>query len=169
MTSQYDILANEARKQELRIKLARLRGSMDATSSVMSRLSSLNNDAALQVSEAQEQLSAIELGAGPGITDSFGSKSTVTRLLETEREAAKSACVDFVKANPGCSEVEAANAWDVAALASHPDVPCVLQPGMAMGTLYRLNLVAGNFISENTWEAQRAWVLSTPKDVIMVS
>jgi hypothetical protein len=159
-------LANEARRQELRQKIAGLQGSMNATSSAVQRLNSVNSDAQIQLAEAQGELAALETGAGPGITDDFGYKSIVTQLIEKERFAAKDAAVTYVKANPTCSEEDAAAQWNAAALASHPDFPMVIQDAMAMSKLYRSNLLAAGLIGEDSWEAHRQWILVTAADVI---
>jgi len=161
-------LANEARRQALKLKAAMLNGKMGATAQAVSRLSVLNSDAERELTAINAELAALELGAGPGVTADFGEKSTVTQLLESERAAAKEACIDFVKANPTCTEQEAADAWDAAAVASHAavlDLP--IQSGLAMGRLYQKNLFAAALIVSPTWEEQRAWIIATPKEAIM--
>jgi hypothetical protein len=167
MATTQDILANEARKQELRISIAQDVGRMDATSSVMARLVSVNSDAQITLDEKRAELAALEAGGGQGVTDSYGPKSAITQLIEAEREAAKSAAIDYVKANVECTETDAAQAWDAAALAAHPEFPHVIQSGAIMVILYRANMVKGTIISDDTWEAQRAWVLATDKAAIM--
>jgi hypothetical protein len=169
MTTIVDIqmaLANEARRQEKRLKIASLQGAMNATASAIQKLNSVNNDAQIMLSEAQAELAALEAGAGPGITADYGPKSIITQLVESERCGAKDAVIDFVKANPECTEEEAAEQWKIAALASHPDFPLVIQDALAMSKLYRMNLLAAGLITENTWEAQRQWILVTSMDVI---
>jgi hypothetical protein len=135
----------------------------------MQKLTSVNNDNAILLAEAQAELAAIEAGAGPGITADYGPKSIVTQLVETERAAAKSAAIDFIKANPQCTEADAVQAWEAAALASHSNFQYVLQSGMAMLELYRANMLAANIITDNTWEAQRAWVIATDKATILAA
>lgn len=170
MTKQLEIqtaLANEARRQELKSKVANLRGAMSATASAVQRLSTLNSDAQVQLDRATTELTALEAGAGPGITADFGTKSSVTRFLEVERLAAKEAAIDFVKANPECTEVETAAVWDAAAIGSHPLLPFAIQGGLAMGRLYQLNLVTVGLTAEASWDAQRAWILQTPRELIL--
>jgi hypothetical protein len=163
-------LANEARRQELKTKAALLKGSMDATASLSQRLSTLNNDALREYERVLGELAALDAGAGPGVTADFGPKSTVTQFLEVERAAAKEACIDFVKAHPACTEDEAAEAWDTGAVTSHAealDLPA--QGGLAMGRLYRRNLLAAQLIANATWEDQRAWIVATPKAAILAA
>ncbi|RYE76623.1 MAG: hypothetical protein EOO80_12620 [Oxalobacteraceae bacterium] len=159
-------LANEARRGELRQKIARLQGAMGATASAVQRLSSVNSDNAMILADSQAELAALEAGSGPGITEDYGPKSTVTRMIERERWAAKSAVIDFVKANPACSEEDAAEQWRMAALASHPDFLAVMQDALVMSQLYRANLLAAKLITEDTWEAHRQWILNNPKALI---
>lgn len=173
MTTTSDIqtvFANEARRTGLKTKLAGLQGAMDATASVVSRLSMLNNDTAIQFSAAQAELTALEADAGPGITADFGPKSIVTQFLESEREAAKIAAISYIKANPNCSETDAAAAWDAAATAHN--VSTINMPtcsGLAMGKLYALNLCSQGLTTDATWESFRAWVIVTPTaDILAV-
>lgn len=161
------ILANEARRTELRLKIYGLKGQMQASSVAMEKINSINNDALISYNNANLELAALEIGMGPGITSDFGSKSPITQLLEVERAAAKSACIDHVKGNPTSTEAEVAEAWDLAALASHPDIPYVLQPGLAMGRLFQIRLKLLGVIPNADWVSQRAWILATPKDDIM--
>ena len=159
-------LANEARRQELKQQIAGLQGSMNATASAVQKLNSVNSDNAIALAHAQAELSALDQGAGPGITADFGPKSTVTQLIEVERFAAKDAVIDYVKANPTCSENDADNAWRAAAMASHPEFPMVIPDGLVMSQLYRANLLKAGLIGEDSWAAHRQWMLNNPKDVI---
>lgn len=159
-------LANESRRQELRQRIANLQGSMNATASVVQRLNSVNSDAQISLQASQDELIALESGAGPGVTADYGPKSIITQMVETERFAAKDAVIDYIKANPECSEADAVTAWDTAALASHPEFPQVVQPALVMSALYRANLLKANLIPDDTWESHRAFILNTAKTLI---
>lgn len=159
-------LANEARRTELRLRIATLAGGMDATSSAVQRLSALNGDSTRSMDAAQTMLTALEAGAGPGITVDFGWKSKITQFQEVEREAAKVSCIDFIKANPTCTEAAAAAAWNTGAAASSA-LNIVTQDGLAMGRLYRFNLFTSNGIAADTWDTFRAWVIATPRASIL--
>lgn len=159
-------LANEARRQELKQKVARLTGSINATASIVQRLNSVNSDDRIALDSARDELAALEVGAGPGVTADYGPKSIVTQLVETERFAAKSASIDFIKDNPECTEEEVDAVWSAAALESHPEFPFVIQNGLVMSALYRANLLSAGLIPENTWEAHRTFILNTPKATI---
>jgi hypothetical protein len=160
-------LANEARRGELRQQCASFQGTADALSSLIKNINSMLIDAQSQLAHSKDTLSAFEAGAGPGVTDDYGPKSKVTQMVEAEREAAKTAVVDFVKANPQCSEDDAAVIWNHAALASHPNFPLVLQDAHTFASLYRANLIAVGQIKGDSWEEQRDWIVATPKDTIL--
>lgn len=160
-------LANEARRGELKQKRSKLMGAIEATASVMVRLSSVNNDALVQMENATAELAALEAGAGPGITADYGARSTIAQMLDTERFAAKEAAIDFVKANPDATEDEAMAVWDAAAMAAHPAFPFVLQSGRAMSELYRANLFARDFITEQDWASHRQFILNTDKAILV--
>lgn len=160
-------LANEARKSAERQKIANFKGVMDTVSSLAEQLATLNNDTLLQMEESRKTLAALEAGAGPGITDDYGPKSAVTQMIEAERWAAKDAAIDFIQANPECAEADVVQAWETAALASHPAFTSVIQPGAVMLLLYRANMLEAKLIPDNTWESQRAWLLAHDKATIM--
>lgn len=169
MTSPTDIqnaLANEARRSELRQKVASLRGGVDATASLLQRISSLNTDQQQQLQEALNTLASFEAGAGPGVTDNFGPKSSVTLMIEAERNAGMAAVIAYIKANPTCTVDDAAAQWSSAAIASHPAFPTLIQDGHVMASLYQTNLVTSGTIAENSWGAFRDWVAATPTDTI---
>lgn len=166
MTDVQTALANEARRSELRQKKAGLQGGADAIAALMQRSSSLLNDLQLQLSDTTSELESFEQGAGPGVTADFGPKSAVTQIVETERAAAKAAVVDYVQANPACSEDDAAGAWNAAATAA-TGLTVVLQDAKSMSFLYRSRLAAAGLIAESTWEAHRDWICATPKATIL--
>lgn len=159
-------LANESRLQQVKQKVANLRGAADATASLSQKVTSMNNDTQIALQQALAEQASLEQGSGPGITADYGPKSTISQLLETERAAAKDAVIDYVKANPTCAEADAATAWTNAALASHPDIAYVIQDGMIMSKLYRANLLKAGKIPDDTWESQRQWIVVTDKAII---
>lgn len=165
-TTTANALANEARKQEARASVAGLRAEVNAYAVLGQILSSTNGDAQRRLTNALSELAALEAGAGPGLTDEFGGRSSVDQLLRTERFAGKSAAVDFVKANPECLKADAIAAWEEAAKAA-TGLPLVIQSPAALGALYRQQLLANGLIQADTWEEQRAWIVATDKAVIM--
>lgn len=119
--------------------------------------------AALQVAVAGQIQQTVEALNG---LDTVGFYSSVDQMLRAERFAGKAASVDFIKANPECTEAEAVAAWDAAGLAA-TGLPVLLQDTASLAQVYRLNLVAGGYIAEPTWEAQRAWIVATDKSVVL--
>ena len=117
----------------------------------------------LQVENATAIAATVESLGG---LDTVGFYSSVDRALRSERFAGKAASVDFVKANPACAEAEAIAAWDAAGLAA-TGLPVLLQDTANLAAVYRVNLVAGGYIAEPTWEAQRAWIVATDKTIIL--
>jgi hypothetical protein len=164
MSEVHTILANEARKTEIRQKIARFRGVLETTSSVINKLSSVNDDTTISLNRAIDELAALEMGSGPGVTDTYGPKSKLTLLLDRERLAAKEAVYELVQKNPKCTEAEAVMAWDRAAISTHKDLfEYPLQSGSVFLRVYRTLLVKMAQIREDSWEAQRQWLAKTPR------
>lgn len=159
-------LANEARRQEVRAKTARLEGEVSALAIQAQALSSANGDALRRLERARAELVALEAGAGPGLSADFGAYSAIDQILRTERFAGKGASIDAIKANPQISQADAEAAWVAAALAATAMDQVMVQPGH-YGAIYRQQLHAAGRIHEATWEAQRAWIVATDKDEIM--
>lgn len=163
-----DIIANEARKQAARIKVAQLEGQVNATSDFAAQASQFNSSASGQLSQARADLAQLEAGIGPGVTDSYGEYSSTDQALRIERFAGKAASVDFVKANPESTEEQAVEVYRTAALAARPaDRQWLLQDPNTLRKEYTANLVKYGLIPDDTWESWRAWVLATPRDIIL--
>jgi hypothetical protein len=161
-------LTNDARRQELRIKIAKLKGEMIASSSLSQSIASLNNDAQTALSAAQSELATLEAGGGPGATSDFGPYSTTDQALQNERTTGKSALIDYIKLNTACLEADAIAQWKTAALKGRPvDRQWLLHDPQALRYEYSANLVALKYVVDNTWASFRAWVVATAKTDIM--
>lgn len=68
-------LANEARRNELRCKVAQLQGEVTTGANLATTISSTVGDAQRRLDAAKASLAALESGAGPGLTDDFGYKT----------------------------------------------------------------------------------------------
>ena len=68
-------LANEARRQELRGRVARLQGEATSQASLATIISTTSSDTQRLLATATAELSALEAGAGPGVSDDFGAKA----------------------------------------------------------------------------------------------
>ena len=101
--------------------------------------------------------------AGP-----VGTYSTVDQLLQKERFAGKSACIDFVKANPTCAEADAIAAWTAAGIAA-TGLTALIVPAATYEAMFEQNLLALKLIPEATWANLQAWMVATDKTIIMES
>lgn len=148
-------LAAEARRAVLRQEVARHRSTADATANLAATVSAMNSSAHTALANAQAQLAALDSGS---VLDAFGYRSNLDEVLRIERASGKAAAVDFVKANPACSEMEAAQAWR-GAVGDHG----LLDP-YGLFAFYRARLAHDGVISAETWEAHRAWIVGAPRD-----
>lgn len=161
------ILSNEARRNELKRKIAAIEQELKDVSTYAALFSQTNVDAQRRLTSATAELSALESGAGPGITADFGPKSTVTQACEAERAAGKSATIDYIKANPACTQEDALAAYRTAALATRPaERPWLLCDPASLLSEYMANLVPDK-IAEATWAAFAAFVVATDKDALL--
>jgi len=165
-TATQSALANEVRRQAAALHVHGLRGQMQALSSAAQVISSLSQDVAKSYAAANQEMTALQLGAGPGLTGEFGQYSAIDQILRAERFAGKSASIDAIKADPTISLADAEAAWTVAALAATGLGHLGVEPGF-YGALYRHQLHTAGRIQEATWEAQRAWIVATDKAEIM--
>lgn len=121
----------------------------------------------LTMTQSQNAATLAELTATlKAASSAYGEYSATDQLLRTERFSGKAASIDFVKANPTCNEKQAIKAWTDAALAATGRKTLFQDPG-ELGALYREQLMAAGRTSDTTWEAQRAWIIATPKDDVM--
>lgn len=118
------------------------------------------NDLLQTAQDSQAQLSATLEGI------QIGTYSLIDQIEQTERFAAKSVCIDYIKANPTCSQDEAIAAWTTAGLAA-TNLPWLIQDPVVMAHLYQNNLFAEKLTPDASWESQRAWMVVTEKSIIM--
>lgn len=166
-TATMNALANEARRQEIRGKVQRLRGAAEQVGTFARDLSTTSGDIARRLASAEAELAAFESGAGPGITDSFGMRTTVDNFATEERTIGQAAAIDFIKANPECSTEEAVAAWTAGVAAWLPEGQPPTHSPEGLLQLYTRNLVAWGKIPEPTWDAFRGVVIATPKDDLL--
>lgn len=160
-------LANEARRQEARAKVASLQGASTAVAALAAAANAQSLSAMQDLVAARAELAALD-STGPGLTDAFGEYSTLEQAMRLERFAGKGAVVDLVKAKPDTSEADATAAYTAAALAARPaDRQWLLIDPAALRQEYSANLVAAGYIPVPTWEAWRAFIIATDKAVIL--
>ena len=87
--------------------------------------------------------------------------SAIDEALIAERIYLKSVMIPFVKRHPECTEAEVMAEWKAVALGGRPvDRQWALISGLGLLLEYRANLGAQGQIRQQTWEAQRAWILA---------
>jgi hypothetical protein len=166
-TTTATILSNEARRNELKRKIAAIEQELKDVSTYAALFSQTNADAQRRLASATAELSALESGAGPGLTADFGLKSSVTQSCEAERAAGKAAAIDYIKANPTCTQDDALAAYRRAALATRPaDRQWLLCDPANVLREYMVHCVPAK-IAEATWEAFAAFVVTTDKDSLL--
>ena len=81
-------LANEARRIELKQKVAKLQGLAEAQSQFATLASTNCGDSQRRLQAALNELTALEGGAGPGLTDDFGLRTDHLAVFIAALEAA---------------------------------------------------------------------------------
>jgi hypothetical protein len=157
-------LIRMAARQKLEGEIQVARGSLQALGRAGQVLASLTQD--LQREMATKSRDLQTLGTAASLADEYGEYSSVDQLLRLERFAGKAASVDHIQAHPACNEAEAIAAWRVAALEA-TGRSALLQDPAELGGIYRQNLLAAGKIPSATWEAQRAWIVATPRAEIL--
>ena len=165
-TPEMNAIAKERRLKDLQVAEARYKGRLEAIESRRFELDTQINQAQSDYIRAQGERVAVEEELGTVITDGFGPYSSIDTMLRRERFAGKEASVDYIKANPECAEADAELAWEKAGKLA-TGFASLLVPAASYSMLYRLNLVAAGLIAEATYEAQRAWIVATPKETVM--
>ena len=151
---------------DLTLTLATLKGRTEALKEAKTAIDAAGAAlASLQVKAASETAATVQALNGQ---DTVGFYSSVDQLLRQERFAGKAASVDFIKANPTCTEAEAIAAWDAAGKLA-TGLPVLLQDTGNLAIVYRSNLHSLGLVPDASWESQRAWIVATPKETIMGS
>ena len=159
-------LANMSRLQAAQLQAVNLQGYLSAISDLSKVLGSMSQDTSQQLATANTNVSNLQVGAGPGLTNDFGAYSAIDQVLRTERFAGKQAAIIFIQANPTCAETDAAAAWTTAALAA-TGLPQIIVPPASYFILYSANLLSDGLIKDTTWASFAAWVVATPAATIM--
>jgi hypothetical protein len=162
------VMANEARRRELQIKIAGLKGELNATSSLQKNISAVNADASIMLSDLQAQLDALNAGAGAGVTADFGEKTELTQQLEVERKAGAKAVIALIKTNEKTTEDEAIEAWEAAA-AKATGMELCAQRGRVISLTYRQRLAKEGAIASVDWSDFAEWISTTNIDEIKAS
>src|SRR5690348_8286440 len=92
--------AVEAKKRELRYRLGRIRGHLDATAAASKFFARVNQDTRIDHDEAEAELRTLEESGAVGITDGWGEFSRVDTLTKSERQAGGTDGYEWLVANP---------------------------------------------------------------------
>jgi hypothetical protein len=162
----YQLNANEARKRELRVQIARTKGQLDASAALSQMISRLNQDTQVQRQEQERELSTLESGGAVGTTDDWGKFSALDHAMHAERFAAKDFTFDWLQANPDATLEEAVAQFDGAMLAARTarGRPWLLQSGAGLIQEWMSNAVSAGLIPAPEWEAFRAYLLTITKE-----
>ena len=148
---------------DLTTSLALLNGRKEAFLAIRGHLNSLSSTLEANLSaNAQEIATAVSALQGiAGVRQT----SSVDDYCLNERTIGQGAAIDFIKANPECSEEEALSAWLEAVTAA---IPVVTHDPKGLLKLYVGNM-AGQMATpgDTAWEAFRAFVGMTDKSKLM--
>jgi hypothetical protein len=96
---------------------------MAALGSAAQVISSLSQDTSRQYTTAAQELSALQIGVGPGITSDYGIKSILTQRAEAERLVGISGLIDAIKDTPTLDPAAAQAAWVASVAATITTTP----------------------------------------------
>jgi hypothetical protein len=155
----------EAAKRDAEKKLEKAQAKVNITAEVAAFVAAANSKARTELQSAQQALGAI---TEQGLTDNIGPYSTLEQAMRAERFAGKNGAVEFVKANPECSEAEAIAAYEAAAITARPaDRQYLVLSAASLLLEYRRNAVALGATQEDTWEDFRTFLVATPLETLI--
>jgi multidrug resistance efflux pump len=130
-----------------------------------------NRAAQQALNQAQADIEAARAAiAAQVVAGTARTVSVIDNASFAERQAGKAAVIAYVKANPGCSEDAAVEAWQAGAMENRPaDRQWLLHDPYGLLLEYMANLAAVGAIAEPTWSALAAWLVAAPAEIIMAS
>lgn len=164
-----ELNANEARKRELRVKLARVKGQLDASASASKFFARINQDTQIQRDELERELVAMEEGGAAGVLDAWGRLSTFESAARKERRGAKERCYGWLAANPAAEQQACAAELGRLMLEQRTAAgrPWLLQDPLGLLSEWQANAHAAGLIAENTWLAFRTWLLGVGREAAL--
>lgn len=152
----------EAKKRELRCRLGRIRGQLDATAAASRFFARVNQDTRIEHDEAEAELRTLEESGAASITDGWGEFTAVDQLAKEERAAGGTAGYEWVVANPTGDAQGFASAVQSGMLA-HATARGRTQPLQRSAELVPLwisNAYAANKIPAADWPSFRGLLLA---------
>lgn len=96
----HDLNAVEAKKRELRVKLAKIRGELGASAAASKFFARINQDTQIQREQAEAELRALEESGAIGILDGWGMFTPTDRAAKSERKAGATRGYEWLLLNP---------------------------------------------------------------------
>jgi len=156
-------MAAQADFQTAALQLAKAQGAIGPLQTAMDAvIVAMNTVEGLQRSAAADLLSAQQaLGSANPLT--VGVLSIIDTRSQTERAAGKAAAINFVKANPTCTEAQAIAAWTTGATSTFPP-GCTMPVNNPAGLLeaYMNNAHAIGATPDTTWTSFVTLLINTP-------
>ncbi|ADO68695.1 hypothetical protein [Stigmatella aurantiaca] len=157
--------AVEAKKRELRVRVARIRGQLDASAAATKFFARVNQDTQIQKEEAEAELRALEESGSSGITDGWGEFTAVDGIAKGERRAGALKGYGWLVLNPQGEVAEFVAAVETGlhehATAGGRSVP--LQRGGQLVALWVCCTYEAKKSEAPSWEAFRAALLTAPE------
>jgi hypothetical protein len=157
--------AVEAMKRELRVSVARIRGQLDASATLMRFLARVNQDTQVQKEEAEAKLRALEESGSSGITDGWGEFTAVDWIAKGERRAGAIKGYGWLVLNPQgeVAEFVAAVETGLQEHATADGRPVPLQRGAQLVALWVRCVYEAKKSEAPSWEAFRTALLTAPE------
>jgi hypothetical protein len=163
----YTINAAEARKRDLRLEIARIKGQLDASAALSRAAAEVNSATLVKKSSLEQELARLEAaGATPGSSDDWGKYSTVEMSAQDERYYAKDKGYDWLVFNPLATFEETAAEFEKYMLEQRTAFgrPWLLQRGDGLIREWQANAAARGLIVEQSWPIFRDWLLAIGKE-----
>ncbi|RKG68655.1 hypothetical protein D7V80_11695 [Corallococcus sp. CA054B] len=163
----YTINANEARKRDLRLEIARIKGQLDASAALSRQAAEVNSATLVKKTALEQELAQLEsAGAAPGSSDDWGKYSTVEMAAQDERFYAKDKGYDWLVFNPLATFEETVAEFEKYMLEQRTarGRPWLLQRGEGLIHEWQANAFARGLIAEDSWPAFRDWLLIVGKE-----
>lgn len=98
--------AVEVKRRELRIRIARIRGQLDASAAASKFFARINQDTQIQRQEAEAELLALDESGAQGVLDGWGEFTPLDKAARAERLAGANAGLDWLASNPTSTQAE---------------------------------------------------------------
>lgn len=98
--------AVEVMRRELRVRIARIRGQLDASAAASKFFARINQDTQVQRTEAEAELAALDASGAPGVLDGWGEFCQIDKEAKAERLAGANSGLDWLAAHTSSTQTE---------------------------------------------------------------